>query len=87
MLSEDPNSNLERVYHLKLWLKERPGCAHLLGASHSHMMPRSQRQHLSLMCWVTLGMLLLYQRPEGWPQRAHDWPSPGHATLRGRVQS
>lgn len=25
MLSEDPNSNLERVYHLKLWLKERPG--------------------------------------------------------------
>lgn len=47
MLSEDPNSNLERVYHLKLWLKERPGCAHLLGASHSHMMPRSQRQHLS----------------------------------------
>lgn len=31
----------------------------ILDASHSHMMPRSQRQHLSPMCWVTLGMLLL----------------------------
>lgn len=83
MLSEDSNSHLKRVYHFRLQLKGRPGRAELLDASHSHMGPRSQRQHLSLMCWVTVGMLLLYLRLEGGPQRARDWPSPGHATLRG----
>lgn len=43
MLSEDPNSLTHTlrgcVCHLQLWLKGRPECAQLLGASQSHMMP------------------------------------------------
>lgn len=48
----------------KLWLKERPGlvCT-LLGAS---------QRHLPLMSWVTLGMMLLCQVLEEWPQKARD---------------
>lgn len=87
LLREASNSHLKRVYHFKQCHKGRPGHAQLLDASLSHMVPRSQRHHLSpmWMCWVTLGMWLLCQRPEGWPLTTGQVLAT--ATLRGKVHA